>query len=85
MGAKEDLEEKGYSGDRVIVKCDNPGCGRKAVCKWSRNPARGIDYGRPVIDLPESWKVMFDLGAKNQRVLCDECHPEELSREMWIK
>lgn len=75
------LAEDGFTSDRVEVACDV--CGRKVVCKWRRNDAPGINNGRPLIELPDDWKVMLTYGTTKQDVICDRCHPYESDLLPW--
>ena len=73
-----ELDEKGYTKDKVRIYCEV--CGKKADCKYTRNMQRGINYGRPLIQTPDDWKIVMTLGESKQKVLCENCHPEELER-----
>lgn len=80
---RTELEVKGYNSDVVYVRCIQ--CRRKATCKWKRNPTPGKNYGRPMIELPEDWKVIFTYGDSKQDVMCDRCDPQELQEGILLK
>jgi len=80
--SRVELIEKGYTKDRVLVECCC--CHRRVECKWKRNTTPGINYGRPLIELPEDWKVIVTYGSTKQDVLCNTCDYEEFKEHMGI-
>lgn len=67
----------GYTKDTVDIKCEV--CGKEETCHWTRNKTPGMNLGRPMIELPDDWKVIMDFVKGEQKPLCPNCHPEELT------
>jgi hypothetical protein len=72
---RTELERKGYTKDSVVVHCCV--CQKPVTCKWSRNKTPGMNFGRPLIELPEDWKVIMTYGFTKQDVCCPDCTIEE--------
>lgn len=79
---RSELEQKGYTKDAVIVSCCV--CKKSVTCKWSRNSQRGMNYGRPMIELPEDWKVILTYGSTKQDVCCPNCTPDDLGEGILL-
>lgn len=65
----------GYTKDIVTIECRV--CHTKVNCKWKRNRTRGIHFGRPMIELPDDWKVIYDFGSREQAPVCGNCEVRE--------
>lgn len=78
-----ELQRKGYTKDSVLVSCSV--CAKTEVCKWTRNKTPGMNYGRPLIELPEDWKVILTYGSTKQDVCCQDCTPDDLKEGILVR
>lgn len=82
---RTELADKGYTKDAVVVECANPYCDHKVVCKWTRCTTRGINFGRPVIEIPPDWTAVLTYGASKQDVLCPSCDISDLPQGILLR
>lgn len=79
---RSELQRKGYTKDAVVVKCCV--CRKEVVCKWTRNTTPGINYGRPLIQLPDDWKVILTYGTTKQDTCCPNCDPNDIKEGVLL-
>lgn len=82
---RTELQQAGYTKDAVVVECANPSCDHKVTCKWTRNQEPGRNFQRPIIQIPDDWRVVFTYGSDKQDVLCPTCDPAELPEGILLR